>query len=88
MSDDGVAQPAGAGRDGGPADAVAVWEAQTEYAIGVLIRRYLAESPAPGRSQIARDFQDWAHALAADGRARLEELGAGHLRPVRPPGRR
>ena len=65
--------------------AVATWEAQAEYAVGVLIRRYVAENPPPERSQVALDLQEWALALAADGQARLAALGEAHLRLARPP---
>jgi hypothetical protein len=74
-----------AGTDEG-AEAVALWEARAEYAVGVLIRRYLADHPPPGRSGIAFDLQHWAHALAADGRDRLRLMGQEHLRVVEPDG--
>jgi hypothetical protein len=65
---------------------LALWEARAEYAVGVLIRRYLADHPPPETSGIAFDLQHWAHALALDGRERLRMLGEGHLRAVEPEG--
>jgi hypothetical protein len=85
MRGNGVQHPILTGRDDGRPDAVALWEAQTEHALGVLIRRYLAATPPPGRSQVALDLHGWAHALAADGQARLEELGETHLRLTQAP---
>jgi hypothetical protein len=79
-----VQHPILSGRGSGQTEAIASWEAQAEYAVGVLIRRYLAETPAPGRSRVAQDLQRWAHALAADGQARLAELGQSHLRLADP----
>ena len=71
---------------GGPeeGESLAQWEARAEHTIGVLIRRYLARNPPPGRSQVALDLQKWSHALAVDGRARLQELGEDHLRLADP----
>ena len=71
---------------GGPADAesLAGWEARAEHTIGVLIRRYLAQNPPPAPSRVAQDLQTWSHALAADGRARLQELGEDHLQLADP----
>jgi hypothetical protein len=72
--------------------ALARWEARAEHTIGVLIRRYLAQNPPPGPSRVAQDLQAWSVALAADGRARLQELGEDHLQVAdledeeRPPG--
>jgi hypothetical protein len=64
---------------------IAAWEAQAEYAVGVLIARYVAENPAPGQSQVALDLQAWADALVRDGRERLEALGESPLRLADPP---
>jgi uncharacterized protein (DUF1800 family) len=66
---------------GGPAegDSLARWEARAEHTIGVLIRRFLAQNPPPAPSRVAQDLQTWSHALAVDGRARLQELGEDHL---------
>jgi len=60
-------------------ESLARWEARAEHTIGVLIRRYLAQNPPPARSRVAQDLQRWSHALASDGRARLQELGEDHL---------
>jgi uncharacterized protein (DUF1800 family) len=66
---------------GGPAEdeSLARWEARAEHTIGVLIRRFLAQNPPPAPSRVAQDLQTWSHALAVDGRARLQELGEDHL---------
>lgn len=66
---------------GGGEPDVVEWEARTERDLGVLIRRYLAEHPAPGSSQVADDLNHWAQQLRDDGQARLEVLG---LQPFRP----
>lgn len=60
-------------------ESLARWEARAEHTIGVLIRRFLAQNPPPAPSRVAQDLQTWSHALAADGRARLQELGEEHL---------
>lgn len=66
---------------GGPdeGESLARWEARAEHTIGVLIRRFLAQNPPPAPSRVAQDLQTWSHALAVDGRARLQELGEEHL---------
>jgi hypothetical protein len=71
---------------GGPAEdqSLARWEARAEHTIGVLIRRYLAQNPPPEASRVAQDLQTWSHALASDGRARLQELGEEHLHLAEP----
>lgn len=71
---------------GGPAEgeSLARWEARAEHTIGVLIRRYLAQNPPPAGSRVAQDLQTWSHALASDGRARLQELGEEHLHLAEP----
>jgi hypothetical protein len=70
----------------GPAEgeSLARWEARAEHTIGVLIRRYLARNPPPAPSRVAQDLQKWSHALALDGRARLQELGEDHLHLAEP----
>jgi hypothetical protein len=71
---------------GGPAEceSLASWEARAEHTIGVLIRRFLAQNPPPAPSRVAQDLQTWSHALAVDGRARLQELGEDHLHLAEP----
>jgi hypothetical protein len=65
---------------GGATTTVETWEARAEGDIAVLIDRYLAEHPCPAPSPVHDDLVRWSHALAADGRARLRELGAARLR--------
>jgi hypothetical protein len=56
------------------------WDAQAEYDIGVLIRRYLQEHPRPDGAVCAEDFRRWSEALRSDGQARLQALGDHRLR--------
>jgi hypothetical protein len=60
-----------------------VWDARASFEIGILIRRYLEDHPAPPEARFAPDFRHWADSLVADGRARLEELGARQLGAAR-----
>jgi hypothetical protein len=63
-------------------DAVAAWEARAEREVGVMIARYLAENPAPGRSHVEDDLARWSGELRSDGQARLAALGHPSLRAV------
>lgn len=67
------------GIEGAGVDAVE-WDARAEVAIAVMIRRYLAENPAPRSSRVADDLAAWAETLDCDGQARLAAQGAAHLR--------
>lgn len=68
--------------DGGGDTAGEVWDARAEVDVALMIRRYLAENPAPAETRVAWDFQAWASALEHDGRVRLAELEAAALRVV------
>jgi hypothetical protein len=65
--------------DGGAKKPVTVWDARAEVAIGTMISRYLAESPAPADSVFVADLQDWARRLTQHGQVRLEEAGERFL---------
>jgi hypothetical protein len=58
------------------------WDAQAEYDIGVMIRRYLAEHPPPAGSRSAGFLENCAEDLIVSGDARLGALGARPLAPV------
>ena len=61
----------------------AVWDAQAEHDIGVLIRRYLHEHPAPPGSLAAPELEAAARDLEAAGKQQLDRLAATRLRAVR-----
>ena len=63
-------------------DGVTLWEARAEHDVGVMIARYLAEHPPPGRSHVEADLARWSTALRDDGQARLTALGHPPLRAV------
>ncbi len=67
-----------------PEDEVARWEAQAEYDIGVLIRRYLQENAPPPESQMADELAGVARDLQDVGSAHLRRLGQDRLRIARP----
>lgn len=64
------------------AEAVALWDARAEHAIGVLIERYVAECPCPGPSLIETDLLRWAERLRDAGAASLQAQGQQRLRAV------
>lgn len=67
--------------DGGAnAKPVEQWEAQFEADLAVMLRRYLADHPAPGPSQLARDADHWASNLEHLGQERLAAAGVRRLR--------
>lgn len=68
------------GIDGSNTGPVEIWDARAEADVAVLIRRYLADHPAPGPSRIQDGLLDWADQLEADGQARLEAQGHRRLR--------
>ncbi len=55
------------------------WDARTEMEVGAFIRRYLLANPAPARTDVARDLEEWGVNLWRDGHARL---GAAGIRPL------
>jgi hypothetical protein len=67
--------------DGDPA-AIALWDAQAEVDVAVLILDYLTRNPPPGASEAESDFRAWALNLQRDGQSRLAALGHRHLRAV------
>lgn len=68
-------------------DGVDEWSARFMLGVGVLIRELHSSCPPPGRSRVAQDLLDWADALEADGRSRLELLGRPHLQALPPTAR-
>jgi hypothetical protein len=60
----------------------AIWDSRAEVDIGMLILRYVHESPPPEGSVVVDSLTDWGERLLADGRRRLEDLGANPLRSV------
>jgi hypothetical protein len=60
----------------------AIWDGRAEFDIGVLILRYLADSPPPEGARFAGDFEKWGTNLVRSGRGRMEQHGASPLRPV------
>jgi hypothetical protein len=61
---------------------VASWEARTEYDLGVLIGRYLAENEPPAPSAIADAVAAWSARLLLSGESRLAADGVSPLRVV------
>lgn len=59
------------------------WDARAEIAVGLFIRRYLADDAAPAGSRVAPDLEVWAEGLLHDGQARLAAAGARPLRVAR-----
>jgi hypothetical protein len=55
------------------------WDAQAEYDVGVLIRRYLQEHPPPTGARFDRDFARWGERLVKRGGEDLHALGVRHL---------
>jgi hypothetical protein len=58
------------------------WDARAEVDIGLIILRYISESPPPEGSVVVDSLTDWGERLLADGRRRLEDLGASPLRSI------
>jgi hypothetical protein len=58
---------------------VARWDAQTEYAIGVLILRYLRQHPPPRPTDLSRDLGAGARDLESAGLKHLRQLGERRL---------
>jgi hypothetical protein len=63
-----------------------VWDARAELDIGLMLRRYVAERPAPEDSRLVDDIEEWASNLAQNGRHHLGELGQAPLAVVRSAG--
>jgi hypothetical protein len=59
-----------------------LWDAQAEWDIAVMIRRYLAEHPSPRGSDLARELKLCADDLKDASRRHLSQLGARPLRSV------
>lgn len=65
-----------------PPGSVDEWEARAQLDIGLLIARYLADRPAPGRSRHADLYRQWSDSLQAAGRSRLMDVGARRFQAV------
>jgi len=55
------------------------WDGRAEVALGVFIRRLLADDPPPPGSRLAADLRLWAEQLQSDGQARLAAAGGRRL---------
>lgn len=64
-------------------NAAQVWDGRAEVALGVWIKRYLAEDPPPTDSEIADDLSKWAENLERHGHERLAASGGRHLMAAR-----
>jgi hypothetical protein len=63
-----------------------VWDARAEHDVGLLLRRYLRENPAPSGSLVAPELAATSEDLEKSGASQLSQLGARRLRsaPERP----
>jgi hypothetical protein len=68
------------GIDGGQEAAAARWDARAARDIGLIMRRYLAENPAPAGSQYAADLRRQSDEFADLGLELLRAQGVPALR--------